>query len=36
MRANHYRYRVRLSEQQRRWLETMIHMSSTPAKHYLV
>ena len=36
MRANHYRYRVRLSEQQRRWLETMIHMSSTPTKHYLV
>ena len=35
---NQYDYRcpVRLSEEQRRWLETMVHMSSTPAKHYLV
>jgi transposase len=32
----HYRYPVRLSEEQRRWLETMVCMSSTPAKHYLV
>ena len=32
----HYRYPVRLNEEQRRWLEAMIHMSSTPAKHYLV
>src|SRR5260370_13465409 len=36
MRTYHYRYPVRLSEEQRRWLETMVHMSSTPAKHYLV
>ncbi len=36
MRANRYRYPVRLSEQQRRFLETLIHMSSTPTKHYLV
>jgi CRP-like cAMP-binding protein len=36
MRTSHYRYPVRLSEEQHRWLETMVHMSSTPAKHYLV
>ncbi len=36
MRTSHYRYPVKLSEEQRRWLETMLHMSSTPAKHYLV
>jgi len=36
MRVYHYSYPVRLSEQQHRWLETMVHMSSTPAKHYLV
>ena len=36
MHAYHYRYPVRLSEEQRRWLETMVHTSSTPAKHYLV
>src|SRR6266571_2914475 len=36
MRTSHYRYPVKLSEEQRRWLETMVHMSSTPAKHYLV
>ena len=36
MRTSHYRYPVRLSEEQRRWLETMVHMSSTPAKHYVV
>lgn len=29
-------YPVRLSEQQRRWLEAMIQSSSTPTKHYLV
>jgi hypothetical protein len=36
MSTSHYRYPVRLSEEQRRWLETMVRMSSTPAKHYLV
>jgi len=36
MRTFHYRYPVKLSEEQRRWLEAMIHMSSTPTKHYLV
>ncbi len=36
MRAYHYRYPVELSEEQRRWLETMVRMSNTPAKHYLV
>ncbi|GHO78276.1 hypothetical protein KSD_60470 [Ktedonobacter sp. SOSP1-85] len=36
MRTSHYTYPVRLHEEQCRWLETMIHLSSTPAKHYLV
>jgi len=36
MRTSHYRYPVKLNEKQRRWLETMLHMSSTPAKYYLV
>jgi transposase len=36
MGTSHYRYAVRLSEEQHRWLETMIHINSTPAKHYLV
>ena len=36
MRSPHYRYPVRLSEKQRTFLETMIHTSKTPAKHYLV
>ena len=36
MRTYHYSYPVRLSEEQRRWLETMVHTSKTPAKHYLV
>ena len=36
MKTSHYRYPVRLSEEQRRFLETMVHMSSTPAKHYVV
>ena len=36
MRMYHYSYPVRLTEEQHRWLETMVHMSSTPAKHYLV
>jgi transposase len=36
MRTSHYRYPVKLSEQQHQWLEAMIHMSSTPTKHYLV
>lgn len=32
----HYTYPVRLNQEQRRWLETMVHTSKTPAKHYLV
>lgn len=32
----HYTYPVRLNQEQRRWLETIVHMSKTPAKHYLV
>jgi len=36
MRTYHYNYPVRLSNEQPRWLETMVHTSSTPAKHYLV
>ncbi len=36
MRTFHYSYPVRLSEQQRRWLEAMVQTSSTPTKHYLV
>ena len=36
MRIYHYSYPVRLSEQQRRFLKTMVHTSRTPAKHYLV
>src|SRR6266571_5573248 len=36
MRAYHYRYPVKLQPQQHRLLETVIHTSSTPAKHYLV
>lgn len=36
MRAYHYRYPVRLSKEQRRWLETMVHINRTPAKHCLV
>ncbi len=36
MRTSHYRYPVRLSEEQRQWLKTMVHTSRTPAKHYLV
>ncbi len=36
MRTYHYSYPVRLSEQQRRWLEAMVHTSKTPTKHYLV
>ncbi len=36
MRTSHYCYPVRLSEEQRRWLETMVRMSRTPAKHYVV
>ena len=36
MRTYHYCYPVRLEDQQRRWLETMVHTSRTPAKHYLV
>jgi DNA-binding CsgD family transcriptional regulator len=27
---------VKLEPEQRRWLETMVHTSKTPAKHYLV
>jgi hypothetical protein len=36
MGTSHYRSPVRLEDQQRRFLETMVHISSTPAKHYLV
>ena len=36
MRTYHYRYLVRLSEEQRRWLETIIHTSRTPVRHYVV
>ncbi len=36
MKTSHYRYPLRLSEEQRRFLETMVNMSSTPAKHYVV
>jgi len=36
MRAYHYRYPVRLSQEHRLWLETMRRTSRTPAKHYLV
>ena len=36
MRTSHYKYPVRLSEEQHRWLELMVNTSSTPAKHYLV
>ncbi len=32
----HSTYPVRLNQEQRRWLETMVHTSTTPAKHYLV
>ena len=36
MRTSYYRYPVRLSEEQHQWLEAMVRMGSTPAKHYLV
>jgi transposase len=36
MKTSHHRYPVKLSEEQQQWLETMLHMSSTPVKHYLV
>jgi Homeodomain-like domain len=36
MRTYAYRYPVKLSEEQRRFLETMVHTSRIPAKHYLV
>ena len=36
MRTSHYRYPVRLSEEQRKFLEAMMRMGSTPTKHYLV
>ncbi len=36
MRAYHYGYPVRLSKEQRRFLETMVHTNRTPARHYLV
>jgi transposase len=32
----HYTYPVKLNQEQRRWLETMVHTSKTSAKHYLV
>jgi hypothetical protein len=36
METAHYRYPVQLRPEQRRWLEVMMHTSSTPAKHYVV
>lgn len=36
MGTSHYRYPVLLTEEQLQRLETMVHTSSTPAKHYLV
>jgi hypothetical protein len=36
MEISHYRYPVRLSEEQHQWLEAIVRMGSTPAKHYLV
>ncbi len=36
MRAYHYSYPVKLTSEQQQWLETMLHTSRTPAKHYLV
>jgi len=36
MKTFHYRFPVRLSEEQRRFLETRMHTSTTPAEHYLV
>src|SRR5260370_3733292 len=36
MNQYHYRSPVKLEPEQRRWLETMVHTSRTPAKHYLV
>lgn len=35
MGTSYYRYPVRLSEEQHQWLEAMVRMGSTPAKHYL-
>jgi hypothetical protein len=32
----HSTYPVRLNQEQRRWLERMVHTSKTPARHYLV
>src|SRR5260370_2565822 len=36
MRTYHYRYPLRLEDQQRRFLEAMLHPSGPRAKHYLV
>jgi hypothetical protein len=36
MGTSHYTYPVRLSQEQRNFLETMTHTSRAPAKHYLV
>jgi transposase len=36
MRTYHYRYPVKLSKEQHQWLSTMVYISRTPAKHYLV
>ena len=36
MRAYHYSYPVKLSEEQRRFLETMVHTSRAPTKPYVV
>jgi hypothetical protein len=36
MSTSHHHYLIQLTEEQRRFLETMIHTSRTPTKHYLV
>ncbi len=36
MRPSHYRYPMRLSPEQRTLLETIIHTSRTPVRHYVV
>jgi hypothetical protein len=36
VRTYHCPYPVRLSQEQHGFLETMVHTSRTPAKHYLV
>lgn len=36
MRTHHYRYPVKLTSEQRDFLETMMHTGRIPVKHYLV